>query len=306
MARRVHQQVLRLDVPVAHARRVVQVRQRPAGLIHVELDQQRGHPLPPLCIVLGDAVDRFGDELEHQVQIDLVAGRGRVEAVAQADDVWVPDHLHHRQLAVLEPAVLEDFLDGDGLPRLEAGRLEDDAEGAVADDAGGGEGEGRARWRRWGSCCSGRRGRRRRRRRRGGGVAAVARRSCCSPCSSPEAPEGGNGGRPDDVGARGRVALDDAALVGLFFFLGGGGERVRREKEKEEKGKEEKKVRVFFCPGGRFFFFLSLDDAISLETILSKKNKTHQLLPVGAPRVVAEAQVLEALLVVGREFGCVE
>lgn len=45
---------------------------------------------------------------------------------------------HNLQLAVLEPFVLEDLLDGHDLPRLHDGRLEDDAERPVADDALGG------------------------------------------------------------------------------------------------------------------------------------------------------------------------
>ena len=243
VARRVHQEVLRLDVPVAHARRVVQVRERPARLVDGQLDEQRRHALPALCVMLRDSV-----------------------AVAQADDVRVPHHLHHGELAVLEPAVLEDLFDRDRLARLEAGRLEDDAEGAVADDAGRREGEGRA-GRRGGSGSGrgrgprGRGGRRRRRGRRGGG--AVARAST----SSSEAPEGGDGGGADDVGARGRVPLDDAALVGLLVveggfvvFFGVCGEEVE---------KREKKVCVFLCPGGRFFLSWGLMPSISLSPFLS-------------------------------------
>ena len=216
MTRRIHQQILRLDVPVADPGSVVQMRQRPARLVHVQLHQQGGHPLPSLGVMLRDPVDRLRHELEHQVQVDLVPGRRRVEAVAQADDVWVPEHLHHRQLPVLEPSVLEHLFDGDRLSGLEARGLKHDAEGAVADDAGGGEGEGRA-----GGCRGG-----------GGGrscvvgvsAAAVARRRssccCCRSSCSPHSAEGGDGGGPDDVGARGRVSLDDAALVGLRFEKG--------------------------------------------------------------------------------------
>lgn len=199
------------------------MRQRPARLVHVELDEQRRHPLPSLGIVLRDPVNSLRDEFQDQVQVDLVPrGRG-VEAVAQADDVRVPDHLHHRQLSVLEPSVLEDLFDGDGLPRLEAGGLKHDAEGAVADDPRGGEGECRAGGGSRSCCCCWRGG--------GGGfcrrschcdcvAAAVARRrACCRACScSSEPPKGGDRSGADDVGARGRVALDDAALVGLRLF----------------------------------------------------------------------------------------
>lgn len=45
---------------------------------------------------------------------------------------------HDLQLAILEPLVLEDLLDGHDLPRLHDGRLEDDAERPVANDALGG------------------------------------------------------------------------------------------------------------------------------------------------------------------------
>ena len=50
-----HQQVLRLDVAVADALGV-DVAQRSAHLVHVQLHEQRRHPLPVLRIVLADAV----------------------------------------------------------------------------------------------------------------------------------------------------------------------------------------------------------------------------------------------------------
>ena len=65
----------------------------------------------------------------------------RIEAVLQPNDVGmrILDELpHDLQLAILEPLVLQDLLDGHDLPRLHYGRLEDDAERPVADDALGG------------------------------------------------------------------------------------------------------------------------------------------------------------------------
>jgi hypothetical protein len=61
---RVHQQVLRLDVAVAHAQ-AVDVRERAAHLEHVQLHEQRGHALAGLGVVLADAVDRLRHKLEH-------------------------------------------------------------------------------------------------------------------------------------------------------------------------------------------------------------------------------------------------
>mmetsp|Transcript_28366 Transcript_28366/g.66590 ORF Transcript_28366/g.66590 Transcript_28366/m.66590 type:complete len:238 (+) Transcript_28366:1487-2200(+) len=87
-------------------------------------------------------VDGLLDVFEDEVEIELVGFFAlRVEAVLQPHDVGmrVLDELpHDLQLPVLEALVLQDLLDGDDLPRLDDGRLEDDAEGAVADDPLGG------------------------------------------------------------------------------------------------------------------------------------------------------------------------
>jgi hypothetical protein len=71
---RVGEQVLRLDVAVADAPRV-QVRERAAHLVHVELDDDARDARRVLLqarVVLGHLVHGVGDELEHEVQVHLV------------------------------------------------------------------------------------------------------------------------------------------------------------------------------------------------------------------------------------------
>ena len=67
---RVDEQVLRLDVPVAHAHGV-DVRQRAAHLEHVQLYEQRRHALPALAVVLADAEHRLRHKLQDQIQVHL-------------------------------------------------------------------------------------------------------------------------------------------------------------------------------------------------------------------------------------------
>jgi len=80
---RVHQQVLRLDVAVAHAQ-AVGVRERAAHLEHVQLHEQRGHALAGLGVVLADAVHRLRHKLEHQVEVHLVLRAPAARASAAA------------------------------------------------------------------------------------------------------------------------------------------------------------------------------------------------------------------------------
>mmetsp|Transcript_34320 Transcript_34320/g.87763 ORF Transcript_34320/g.87763 Transcript_34320/m.87763 type:complete len:236 (+) Transcript_34320:740-1447(+) len=130
MALRVDQQVLGLDVAVADADQV-DVMQRAAHLVHIQLHKERGHVLPHLGVVLADAVHRVGDVLQHQVEVHLLLLRGGVERVLQAHHVGVVHHLHDLELAVLEPLVLQHLLNRHHLVGLQAVGLEDHAKGAV-------------------------------------------------------------------------------------------------------------------------------------------------------------------------------
>ena len=107
----VDQQILGLDVSVADAC-PVNVLEGPAHLISVQLDEDVGHALVVLGVVLADPVHGIWHELQHQVQVRLVLLRGRVETVLEADDVGVVHHLHDLQLPVLKPLILQRLLDG--------------------------------------------------------------------------------------------------------------------------------------------------------------------------------------------------
>jgi hypothetical protein len=68
---RVQKQVLRLDVSVADPLRV-DVGEGAEKLVDVELDLKDRHDRLHLVEVARSAVDSLGDELEHEVQVDLV------------------------------------------------------------------------------------------------------------------------------------------------------------------------------------------------------------------------------------------
>mmetsp|Transcript_104835 Transcript_104835/g.254445 ORF Transcript_104835/g.254445 Transcript_104835/m.254445 type:complete len:282 (-) Transcript_104835:109-954(-) len=130
----VHEEVLRLDVPVADPH-CVDVGAGPAHLVGVELNKDVRHRLLHLIVVLHDAVDRIRAILHHDIEVRL-AGlvAGGVEGVLQLHDVGVPELLHYLQLAVLVALVLEDLLDCHGLTSFDHLGLVDNAEGATAQD----------------------------------------------------------------------------------------------------------------------------------------------------------------------------
>lgn len=138
----VDQEVLGLDVPVAHPDAVVDVGQGAADLVGVELHVQQRHALVHLVVVLGDAVHCLGHELQHQVQVQLLLLRGREEAVLERHDGWVVQQTHDLKLAVLVPLVLQHLLDGNRLIRLQAGGLENNSERTVPDHTFGGVADG--------------------------------------------------------------------------------------------------------------------------------------------------------------------
>jgi hypothetical protein len=75
----VQQQILWLDVAVTDSLGV-DVRQGAEQLVGVELDLEDGHGRLHLVEVPRRAVDGLGDELLHQVQVDLIFLRGRRSA----------------------------------------------------------------------------------------------------------------------------------------------------------------------------------------------------------------------------------
>ena len=142
----VHQQVLRLDIPVTDAL-AVDVRQRPEHLVHVQLDQEDRHALVRPHIMLVDLVHGVGNVLEDQVEVQVVrvsvgrrlvrsrlGRRGRrryrrrparrVETVLQQHHVGMVQLSYDLQLPVLEPPVLEHLLYRHNLVRIDALRLE--------------------------------------------------------------------------------------------------------------------------------------------------------------------------------------
>mmetsp|Transcript_23798 Transcript_23798/g.42325 ORF Transcript_23798/g.42325 Transcript_23798/m.42325 type:complete len:216 (+) Transcript_23798:1038-1685(+) len=109
--------------------------QRAAHLVDVELHKQRGHVLPHLSVMLADAVHRVRNVLQHQVQVHLLFFVCAVEAMLETHHVGVVHHLHDLQLPVLEPLILQHLFYRHRLVGLEAVGLEHDAEGAVTHHA---------------------------------------------------------------------------------------------------------------------------------------------------------------------------
>ncbi len=134
MGLRVDEQVLRLDVAVAHAERV-DVREGAAELVRVQLHVQQGEGLLALRVVARHPVHGLRHKVHHEVEVRLVGLVARVvEVVVQRRHVDVVEHLHDLQLAVLEALVLQHLLDRHLLPGLLHRRLVHHAERAVADD----------------------------------------------------------------------------------------------------------------------------------------------------------------------------
>jgi len=76
-------------------------------------------------VALRDLVYRLRDELEHEVEVQLVALLPvGVEEAFELANVGVLQQLHNLELAVLEAPVLQHLLDRDDLARLLHRRLE--------------------------------------------------------------------------------------------------------------------------------------------------------------------------------------
>lgn len=82
-------------------------------LVDIELDEQSGHALAILGVVLANTVDGLRDKLQHQIEEDLVLLCCGVEAMLELNHVAVVHHFHDLQLSVLEPLVLKHLLDSD-------------------------------------------------------------------------------------------------------------------------------------------------------------------------------------------------
>mmetsp|Transcript_8210 Transcript_8210/g.26446 ORF Transcript_8210/g.26446 Transcript_8210/m.26446 type:complete len:496 (+) Transcript_8210:183-1670(+) len=135
VARRVDEQVLRLDVAVADAEGV-DVGERAAKLVHVQLQVQQREDLLGLCVVARESVHSLGHKVHHKVEVRVICllPLGVEEVVERRHVDVVVEHLHDLELAVLEALVLEHLLDGHLLVILLDVRPVDDAKGAVADD----------------------------------------------------------------------------------------------------------------------------------------------------------------------------
>mmetsp|Transcript_1132 Transcript_1132/g.3559 ORF Transcript_1132/g.3559 Transcript_1132/m.3559 type:complete len:217 (+) Transcript_1132:706-1356(+) len=131
----IHEEVLGLDVAVAHAQGM-DVGEGAEELVGVELDRGHGQGLLGLGVRPEDAVDRLGHVVHHEVEVRVVRLVPlRVEEVVQHRHVVVVQHLHDLQLAVLEPLVLQHLLDGDLLVAVGHRGHVHGAKGARADGA---------------------------------------------------------------------------------------------------------------------------------------------------------------------------
>jgi len=119
--RRVQQEILGLDIPVADTLRV-DVGEGAEELVDIELDFEYGHDGFHLVEVARRAVDGLGNEFEHEIEVDFIllwltrlaaryAGGGAiadtyplavvVEEGLELHDVGVPDDAHDLQFSVL-------------------------------------------------------------------------------------------------------------------------------------------------------------------------------------------------------------
>ena len=100
----VEQQVLRLDVAVAYAHGVY-VGETAEQLVHEELDVEDGYGLLGLGVVARHLVHRLRYELEHQVEVDLLAAEAiraaYEEEVQELHHVLVVQSSHDLQLSIL-------------------------------------------------------------------------------------------------------------------------------------------------------------------------------------------------------------
>ena len=134
MSVRVHQQILWLDVSVANTESV-NVSEGPERLVSVQFDQDHWYLLLHLVVVLEDSEHSLRHVVHHNVQVDFIwLITLSIERMLERDHVGVIELLHDLQLSVLVSLVLVHLLDGYSLTVFIHGGLEDDSEGAIADN----------------------------------------------------------------------------------------------------------------------------------------------------------------------------
>lgn len=114
----VDKQVLGFDVSVADAESM-QVGQGPEVLVDVQLDEQHGHGLLHLAVMLQNAVHGLRHVIHDDVQVYfvLLLALG-VECMPQRDHIRVEELTHDLKLTVFVPLVLVDLLDSDDFTSL--------------------------------------------------------------------------------------------------------------------------------------------------------------------------------------------
>jgi hypothetical protein len=130
----VAQNILRLDVSVTDSFGV-DVGDGSQQLVAVEFDNQVGHHLLHLQVVLHDAVGRILDVVHDHVEVDLIRFVAiSVKGLAHFDTVRMVEHLEDLEFSVLVALILENFFDGDSLTGLSDGGFEYNPEGTISDD----------------------------------------------------------------------------------------------------------------------------------------------------------------------------
>lgn len=108
----VHQQVLRFDVSVANTESV-DISKRSEGLVSVQLNQDHGHLLLLLVIMLENPEDSFRHVIHHDVKINFIRFVPlSIKSMTKVDNIGMVQFLHDLQFSVFVPFVLVDLLDG--------------------------------------------------------------------------------------------------------------------------------------------------------------------------------------------------
>ena len=95
------------------------VGERAEALIGVQFDEQDGHGLLHLVVVLEDAVDRLRNVVHYDVQVDFIlfVSLG-VKGMLECNDVRVLQFFHDLQLSILIPLILVHLLYGNNFSSL--------------------------------------------------------------------------------------------------------------------------------------------------------------------------------------------
>lgn len=103
----------------------VDVRQCPGQLVEVQLHQQHGQGLLALVVLPGYAVNRLGDELQDQVEVQLVRLYGGEEMAGSAHGVYETSNRNGRFKlplfrVLLSPVIKKRGADPEDLPGVDA------------------------------------------------------------------------------------------------------------------------------------------------------------------------------------------